>query len=153
MLYKQLKDENFTNLPPENRDQLLYGSDLIAYDFIKNHYPVTARVVYLVPDEYYQARAQFFLFPINLKYLYSLTELSQLPPNSYDLLLIYTVTDWRSGVIQGLNRLQQAEAWSPTSIYQALKTQSLKSLPPSEVQLKNLLETNSGSLIFESKSL
>jgi hypothetical protein len=152
-LFKQLNEENFTNLPAAKRDLLLYGSDLAAYDFIQNHYPITHRLAFLIPDEYYQARGQYFLFPRSVQYLYRLTDFAALDPNSYDLIMVYLVSGYHSGVIQGLTHLQQLDAWSPAQLYQSLSTQSLKDFPESTPQLEQMLDANQGFLIFESSSL
>lgn len=130
----------------------LYGSDYELYQFVRKHVPPTAKLAYLIPDEYYQSRAMYFLYPRSVTSLYGLNGLKNTNLSVFDYLMFFSVSATNHGVIDGLNHIQSIEKWDLSKVYLSLKNQPLQNFPPTQKDFDLELMQNNGYLIYQIKT-
>lgn len=145
--YKQIWNlSQFNKLKSEKRNEYFYGSDYLVYKFLGDT-PFNTKILYLIPDGYYFAKAIFFLYPREIKFLTLPSDLSEISLSDYDYLLIYFSIEDYQGLIGGLNLIQRT-SWKIDDFVEIdRKLNKIEQI--TKEKLTNKIVANKGILLYK----
>ena len=148
-IYQTYGTPNFMGTDLRQRNINYYGTDYLAYEWFRKATPPTTRILILVPDTYYLAKALVFLYPRQITAFYNPSNLNEFDLAQYDYLFIYPSIDRLNGYISGLNYYQSKYKWTFEQLFEIDK-QLAKEVPSKDLEtFLNKVRNQQGNIIYQ----
>jgi len=112
---------SYSHLAHYDQEMYLYGSDYMAYDWLRQESSPSARILALIPDPYFYTKMHYFLYPRTIRAVGDPEALAaDLKAHPADYLMTYLPPDERLwGAIVAFEYIKKYQ-WSEDKVYRGV---------------------------------